>query len=168
MKAPGEAYDNPLFGKDPQPSHMDQFQLLPDTRAGDWGGVTSTLEFPIGHSFSRRVPLGEMLGTRRVTFGTKLLTKNSGPQAQFQDFSDATFGVAGRLYGASSQEQVAVRDAWREVGIRISGVGSIRPTKVTTTHARGGNLAEQDSLAELREQIDLLAKKLDQIARKVT
>ncbi len=39
MKAPGTAYDNPLFGKDPQPDHIRKFQRLPDTEAGDFGGV---------------------------------------------------------------------------------------------------------------------------------
>lgn len=39
MKEPGTAYDNPLLGKDPQPSHMDQFADLPDDEAND---VSST------------------------------------------------------------------------------------------------------------------------------
>ncbi len=39
MKAPGHAFDNRLFGKDPQPDHMSDFVNLPDTEPGDNGGV---------------------------------------------------------------------------------------------------------------------------------
>ena len=39
MKAPGKAYNNPQFGRDPQPDHMSKFVMLPDTDEGDWGGV---------------------------------------------------------------------------------------------------------------------------------
>lgn len=40
MKAPGTAYKNhPELGDDPQPATMDKFVKLPDTAAGDWGGV---------------------------------------------------------------------------------------------------------------------------------
>src|SRR4030042_508193 len=35
MKAPGTAYDDPVLGKDPQPSHMNDFQNI----AYDNGGV---------------------------------------------------------------------------------------------------------------------------------
>lgn len=165
MKAPGEAYDHPLFGKDPQPSHMDHFQNLPDTRAGDWGGVHINSGIPNRAFFLVASAIGGNAWNAPGHIWYETLTKNSGPQSQFQNFADATFGVAGRLYGAASQEQVAVRDAWREVGIHISGTGSIGPTKVVTAPARGSNLAEKDSLTELREQIDSLSKKLAQIAR---
>src|SRR5262245_39128008 len=30
MKDPGKAYDNAMFGRDPQPAHMDDFRHLPD------------------------------------------------------------------------------------------------------------------------------------------
>jgi Zn-dependent metalloprotease len=41
MKAPGTAYDNPLFGKDSQPDHVSKFVHLPDDDdpANDNGGV---------------------------------------------------------------------------------------------------------------------------------
>jgi Zn-dependent metalloprotease len=39
MKNPGQAYDDPRMGKDPQPDHMSRFKVLPNTRAGDNGGV---------------------------------------------------------------------------------------------------------------------------------
>ena len=106
MKAPGEAYDNPLFGKDPQPSHMDQFQLLPDTRAGDLAGVRFINSGIPNRAFflvasALRGNAWEAPG--HIWYET--LTKNSGPQAQFQDFADATFGVAGRLYRAPAKNR---------------------------------------------------------------
>jgi Zn-dependent metalloprotease len=40
MKAPGTAYRNhPDLGDDPQPATMDKYADMPDTEAGDWGGV---------------------------------------------------------------------------------------------------------------------------------
>ena len=39
MKAPGKAYNNAAFGRDPQPDHMSKFVKLPDTDEGDKGGV---------------------------------------------------------------------------------------------------------------------------------
>ena len=54
LKAPGTAYDNPLFGKDPQPAHMGEFQNLPDTRAGDNGGVHVNSGHPEPCVLSRR------------------------------------------------------------------------------------------------------------------
>ena len=39
LSRPGEAYDNELLGKDPQPAHMRDFVELPDTEDGDNGGV---------------------------------------------------------------------------------------------------------------------------------
>ena len=42
MKEPGTAYDSPLIGKDPQVSHMRDYQDLPDDEAND----VSTGRFP--------------------------------------------------------------------------------------------------------------------------
>src|SRR4051812_6441064 len=39
LKAPGTAYNNADFGRDPQPDHMKKFVRLPDTEDDDFGGV---------------------------------------------------------------------------------------------------------------------------------
>lgn len=46
MKAPGTAYDNPKIGKDRQPADMDSYKKLPNTSAGDWGGVHTNSGIP--------------------------------------------------------------------------------------------------------------------------
>lgn len=166
LKAPGTAYDNPLFGKDPQPAHMNNFRNLPDTRAGDWGGVHINSGIPNHAFYLVATSLGGNAWDAPGHIWYETLTKNLGPEAQFQDFADSTFGVAGRLYGLGSQEQLAVREAWRAVGIRISGAGSIAPTKTFYSKAAAAMPLAQDSLLELHEKIDAFAKALDAIVKK--
>ena len=72
-----------------------------------------------------------------------------------------TVGVAARLYGASSLEQQAVRDGWRDVGIRVSGRGSISASAPAA--AMTSRYVEYDSLAALRARVDELAKTVDQL-----
>src|SRR5262249_45940452 len=127
MKAPGTAYDNPLIGRDPQPGRMDDYKTLPDTRRGDNGGVHINSGIPNHAFFLLAASIGGGSWDAPAHMRDETRTKNGGPQARFQDFADARFGVAGRLYGPSSREQTAVRDAWSEVGIRVTGAGSIRP-----------------------------------------
>jgi len=164
MKAPGEAYDNPVFGKDPQPRHMDDFQNLPDNRFGDNGGVHINSGIPNHAFFLVAMAIGGNAWDAPGHIWYETLTKNCGPLAQFQDFADATFGVAGRLYGASSLEQQAVRDGWREVGIQVSGAGSIRSNAPTTTSRSRYGESEHDSLAALHARVDKLSKTVDQLA----
>ena len=40
-------------------------------------------------------------------------------RSNFQMAANYTFEVAGSIYGKNSQEQIAVKRAWDEVGIRI-------------------------------------------------
>src|SRR5262249_39806011 len=97
MKAPGEAYDSPIFGKDPQPGHMDGFRVLPDTRAGDNGGVHINSGIPNHAFYLAATAIGGNAWDAAGHIWYETLTKNCGPQAEFQDFADATVGVAGRL-----------------------------------------------------------------------
>src|SRR5215831_8005059 len=138
LKAPGTAYNNDVIGKDPQPAHMENFQTLPDNRFGDNGGVHINSGIPNHAFYLAAVAIGGNAWDAAGHIWYETLTRNTGPQAKFQDFADATVGVAGRLYGPSSAEQVAVREAWREVGIQVKGVASVRPEKfrMTTTRAK--------------------------------
>ena len=167
MKAPGTAYDNEMIGKDPQPAHMENYQNLPDNRFGDNGGVHINSGIPNHAFYVAAMAMGGHAWDVPGHIWYETLTKNTGPTAQFQEFADATVGVAGRLYGPSSDEQVAVREAWREVGIQVRGVGSIRPERIRTTIAKEVKRAEAESLSDLRARIDSLAKTVEQLARKV-
>jgi len=166
MKAPGTAYDNDIIGKDPQPGHMENFQNLPDTPFGDNGGVHINSGIPNHAFYLAAVAIGGNAWDAAGHIWYETLVANTGPNAKFQDFADATVGVAGRLYGPSSQEQVAVREAWHEVGIQVKGGVSIRPERVRAATPGEAKAAERDSLANLHAKVDALAKTVEQLTRK--
>ena len=167
MKAPGTAYDNDLIGKDPQPANMQNYKNLPDNRFGDNGGVHINSGIPNHAFYLAAIEIGGNAWDAAGHIWYETLTKNTGSTTKFQDFADATVGVAGRLYGPSSSEQVAVREAWREVGIDVRGIGSVRPERVRATTPREVKKAEADSLADLHAKVDNLAKTVERLARKV-
>ena len=114
MSDPGTAYDDPVLGKDPQPSHMRDF-----VRTGtDNGGVHINSGIPNRAFYLAATTLGgrswEKAG--RIWFET-LRDSKVRPNTGFRRFANLTVDVAGRLYGASSPEQQAVGGAWAEVGV---------------------------------------------------
>jgi Zn-dependent metalloprotease len=145
MKAPGTAYDNSLFGKDPQPDHMSEFVDLPDTEEGDNGGVHINSGIPNKAFYLTAVGIGGFAWEAPGHIWYEAL-KASSARTQFQDFADTTYFKAKELYGARSAEQQAVLAAWREVGIQISGLPA-------AAVARAGG----DGLAALTPQINALA-----------
>jgi Zn-dependent metalloprotease len=165
LKAPGEAYDNALIGKDPQPRHMSDFKVLPDTRFGDNGGVHINSGIPNHAFYLAAVAMGGNAWDDAGHIWYESLTKNCGPQAQFQDFADATVAVAGRLFGASSLQQKAVRDAWRQVGLRVTMPASARDTVRFDGAPIGvpSNYREDDSLEALQRQIAEIATAVDRL-----
>jgi Zn-dependent metalloprotease len=162
LKAPGEAFNSPIFGKDPQPRSMKYYKRLPDTRAGDWGGVHINSGIPNHAFYWTAIKIGGHAWEAPGRIWYETLTKNSGPQADFQDFADATVGVAGRLYGPGSREQQAVRDAWQQVDIQVTGVGSIKaggPALGARSNGRGDDAV----ITELRDAIAALGRRLDEL-----
>ncbi|MGH3899989.1 MAG: M4 family metallopeptidase [Pseudonocardiaceae bacterium] len=145
LKAPGKAYDNSTFGKDPQPDHMSKFVHLPDTDEGDNGGVHINSGIPNKAFYLAAVGIGGFAWKAPGHIWYEAL-KASSVRTQFQEFADTTYFKAEELYGAGSVEQQAVLAAWREVGIRISGVPA-------AAQARAG----EDSLAALTRQIEALS-----------
>jgi Zn-dependent metalloprotease len=119
MKAPGTAFDNKLFGKDPQPDHMERFVHLPDTDQGDNGGVHINSGIPNKAFYLVSVGIGGNSWEAPGHIWYESL-KASNPNTQFQDFADTTFHKADELYGAGSPEQQAVSAAWAEVGVPVS------------------------------------------------
>ena len=145
MKAPGTAYDNSLFGKDPQPAHMSEFVDLPDTEEGDNGGVHINSGIPNKAFYLTAVGIGGFAWEAPGHIWYETL-KASSARTQFQDFADTTYFKAKELYGARSAEQQAVLAAWREVGIQISGLP-----------AAAGARAGGDGLAAMTPRINSLA-----------
>jgi Zn-dependent metalloprotease len=117
MKAPGTAFDDPMLGKDPQPAHMKKFVRTFD----DNGGVHINSGIPNHAFYLAATNLGghawEKAG--RIWYESlrdKQVRRNSG----FQRFAKITLRNAARLYGANSVELKAVRDAWMQVGVKVS------------------------------------------------
>ncbi|WP_436532460.1 M4 family metallopeptidase [Actinoplanes sp. HUAS TT8] len=119
MKAPGTAFDNKLFGKDPQPDHMDRFVELPDTEDGDNGGVHINSGIPNKAFYLVATGIGGNSWEAPGHIWYESL-KASTSTTEFQAFADTTYNKAAELYGADSTQQQAVKEAWTQVGIRIT------------------------------------------------
>jgi len=119
MAAPGTAYDDPVIGKDPQPSHMHDYVETTE----DNGGVHINSGI-LNHAFYRAaITLGgrtwEVLG--RIWYAA--LTDRLRPEADFADFVQATVDIAGELYGNGGKVQRIVAEAWSDVGLFVLHVG---------------------------------------------
>jgi Zn-dependent metalloprotease len=116
MKAPGTAYDDPVLGRDPQPSHMRGYVKA----SGDERGVHVNCGIP-NHAFYR---LAMLLGGHAWEVAGRIwyraLTLELGPRSRFQSCADATARAAGELYGRGGEPQQAVVTAWNAVGIDVS------------------------------------------------
>jgi Zn-dependent metalloprotease len=117
MKAPGTAFDDPMLGKDPQPAHMKNYVRTYD----DNGGVHINSGIPNHAFYLAATNIGghawEKAG--RIWYDAlrdKQLRSNSG----FQRFAKLTLRNAARLYGANGVEVKAVREAWKQVGVKVS------------------------------------------------
>jgi Zn-dependent metalloprotease len=119
MAAPGTAYDDPVLGRDPQPSHMRDYVETTD----DNGGVHINSGI-LNHGFYlAAMAIGgktwEVLG--RIWYVA--LTDRLKPEADFADFVQATVDIAGELYGNGGRVQRIVYDAWANVGLSAPVVG---------------------------------------------
>lgn len=157
MKEPGKAYDHPIFGKDPQPSHMSKY----DHRTSDNGGVHINSGIPNKAFHLTAMGIGGNSWEAPGHIWYESL-KASTETTEFQEFADRTHSQAGMMFGENSAEQQAVVAAWKEVGIRISGVHNVSARNAKTP-ATGGT----DTLAALTKQIEALAAQLKSLAKDV-
>jgi Zn-dependent metalloprotease len=115
MSAPGTAYDDQLLGRDPQPWHMNGYVET----ARDNGGVHINSGI-LNHAFYLAAKeIGgyswEVLGRIWYTAVVERLTSD----ADFEDFAQATFDIAGEQHGFNSPPQRAIREAWKCVGLAV-------------------------------------------------
>ena len=115
MKAPGTAYVNhPELGTDPQPATMDEFVQLPDTSRGDWGGVHYNSGIPNYAFYVAAFNLGGFAWEKAGKIWYSAMTdKSLKPEAKFADFKKLTIQHATTLFGKGSNEEKAVKDAWK-------------------------------------------------------
>ena len=168
MRAPGTAFDNDLFGRDPQPDHMSRFARSPDTEQGDYGGVHTNSGIPNKAFYLAAVNIGGFAWEAPGHIWYESL-KASSATTQFQDFADTTVAKAGQLYGPTSPERQAVAAAWQEVGIRVAGAsggsgGGNRGRK----DEGGGAQSEEEGLVALRRQVDALSITVKSLAKDVS
>jgi Zn-dependent metalloprotease len=112
---PGTAYDDPIFGKDSQPAHMDDFQDL--TLWEDNGGVHINSGIPNKAFYNIAMELGGKAWKKAGKIWFITLRDRLNQESQFKDAAIATFDQAGVLYGIGSTEQKAVKKGWTDVGV---------------------------------------------------
>lgn len=118
MSEPGTAYDDPDFGHDEQPAHMDQFVKLPNTEEGDWGGVHYNSGIPNKAFHLAAVAIGKPAWEVAGKIWYVTLTERLRENASFKKCAYETISVAGDYFGPTVRK--AVREAWQQVGV-ISG-----------------------------------------------
>ena len=117
MANPGTAYDDPVLGKDPQPGHMSDFIVTRD----DNGGVHLNSGIPNRAFYLASMALGGYAWEKagRIWYDT-LCDRRLANDADFEAFARLTLETAERLFGAASSEQMAVGQAWADVGVELT------------------------------------------------
>jgi Zn-dependent metalloprotease len=121
MKAPGTGYKNhPDLGDDPQPATMDAYVKLPDTSAGDWGGVHYNSGIPNYAFYVAAFNMGGFAWEKAGKIWYAALTDktNLKPNATFSDLKKLTISIAGTMFGANSKEAKAVKDGWAAAKVK--------------------------------------------------
>ena len=115
MAAPGTAYDDPLLGRDPQPSTMSGYVKTRD----DNGGVHINSGIPNHAFYLAAMEIGGKSWEVPGQVWYAVLTRRLKPNANFADFARATVEAAGELYGIGGDVQRSVAVAWSEVGLPV-------------------------------------------------
>ncbi len=113
MKAPGTAYDDPILGRDPQPGHMDDYVET----SSDYGGVHINSGIPNKAFYNVATEIGGYAWEKAGAIWYKTLCDELESSSDFQAAANATYKVAGELYGKDSTEQRAVFNGWKAVGL---------------------------------------------------
>lgn len=112
MKAPGTAYDDPRFGKDPQPDTMADYKPTTD----DNGGVHLYSGIPNKAFYLASVAFGGYSWEKAGQIWWKAMSSGRVPaKCTFTQFADVTTDVAEELFGDDGAK--TVRNAWNEVGV---------------------------------------------------
>jgi Zn-dependent metalloprotease len=117
LRAPGTAYDDPLIGADPQPSHMSQL-----VTGGQDAGVHVNAGIPNHAFYLASIKIGGNAWERsgRVWYET-LCDKALERDADFARFAELTVATARRIYGDGSHELASIQEAWQAVGVKVPG-----------------------------------------------
>lgn len=120
LKEPGTAYKNdPVFGNDPQPAHMNKFVKLPNTAVGDYGGVHYNSGIPNRAFYIASFELNGNAWEKAGAVWYAALTDKKLMKAKtdFKGAAKATIAKADALFGKGSLVTKAVEKGWKEVGV---------------------------------------------------
>lgn len=118
---------NPALGLSALPTKMSEYRNLPNTEAGDWGGVHVNMSIPSRAAYLMADGLsaegmGSSIGrdkTEKIFY--RALTTYLQSSSGFQDARVATVQAAEDFYGEGSSEVAAVKAAWDAVEIGDGG-----------------------------------------------
>src|SRR5262249_49825823 len=121
MSDPGSAYNDPAsgLGKDPQPKHMKNYRKLPNTEAGDWGGVHYNSGIANYAFFLAATVIGKPAWEVAGKIWYVTLTERLRADADFEKCAKETISVARDYFGNDVGEKVA--SAWVSVGVTKAG-----------------------------------------------
>ncbi|OAL43172.1 extracellular metalloprotease precursor [Pyrenochaeta sp. DS3sAY3a] len=110
----GKAYtDDPVFGTDPQPKHMDQLY----TGSEDYGGVHINSGIPSHAFYLAAKSLGGNSWEKAGKVWYKTMISGKIPlRCDFKTFANVTVETAGKEFPDASVGD-AIRDAWVKVGV---------------------------------------------------
>ncbi|KAI1278334.1 metalloprotease [Xylaria sp. FL0933] len=112
MKAPGTAYNDPRFGKDPQPDNFKDYKNTFE----DNGGVHLYSGIPNKAFYLSAVAFGGYSWEKAGKIWWETLQSGQiPPRCTFIQFADATVDKAEELFGDDAA--AIVRKAWNEVGV---------------------------------------------------
>jgi Zn-dependent metalloprotease len=113
---------NPAAGFSSQPFHFDNYEYLPNTSQGDWGGVHVNSGIPNRAMYLLAEGLtdeniGTSIGrTKTADLAFKTLLSLSG-NSVFNEAAENMMALATELYGEDSAEYTATQQAWLSVGL---------------------------------------------------
>ncbi|EFY91319.1 hypothetical protein J3458_000436 [Metarhizium acridum] len=112
MKAPGSAYDDPRFGKDPQVDNMKDYKKTYE----DKGGVHIFSGIPNKAFYLASVAFGGYSWEKAGQIWWKALNSGKIPaRCSFTQFADVTVDCAEEEFGKDAAE--IIRKAWTDVGV---------------------------------------------------
>ncbi|KAI2629928.1 Metalloprotease [Hypoxylon sp. NC1633] len=112
MKAPGTAYDDPRFGKDPQPDNFKNYKTTTD----DNGGVHMYSGIPNKAFYNAAVAFGGYSWEKAGKIWWETMQSGQIPaRCTFIQFADVTVERAEELFGDDAA--AIVRKAWDDVGV---------------------------------------------------
>jgi len=114
LKAPGTAYNDPLLGKDPQPSTMAGYKDAKE----DSGGVHINSGIPNHAFYLAATKIGGFAWEKpgKVWYEALLASKSDD---DFRKFARTTLTKAEAMFGKQSKEWSSIKDAWHDVGIEV-------------------------------------------------